>query len=314
MSALSRVFYRGTLSAGLAFTALTGFAALPAEAAVAAALPVADDQQGGAPFAEMQSRIAEIESRIETLQRRTPQEPPAETALRTPDSTGTGAQAGELRLPGQAALDEVQAQLEGGGLRLPELQSGDLRLPEPLQPGGARAQAGGLPLPEAAPQDARTQAAGGTAAARVRQVVTTALGKVGEGERKDGTTFYGAWYDDYTDQKGFAGAAWCDMFLSWVAVQHGLEKQMGVFAYTPWHAEWFKKQGRFDRKPQAGDLVFFDWAGSRSISAIDHIGLVTGVNPDGSVSTVEGNISDKVVTRTRTMDTIVGFGHPAYGG
>ncbi|GGL14097.1 CHAP domain-containing protein [Planomonospora parontospora] len=304
MSALSRVFYRGTLSAGLAFTALAGFAALPAEAAATAALPVADDRPGGAPFAEMQSRIAEIESRIETLQRRAPQEPPAETALRTPDSAGTGTQAGELRLPGQARLDEVQAQLE----------SGDLRLPDPIQPADARTRAGGLGLPEAAPQDARTQAAGGTAAARVRQVVTTALDKVGEGERKDGTTFYGAWYDGYTDQKGFAGAAWCDMFLSWVAVQHGLEKQMGVFAYTPWHAEWFKKQGRFDRKPQAGDLVFFDWAGSRSISAIDHIGLVTGVNPDGSVSTVEGNISDKVVTRTRTMDTIVGFGHPAYGG
>ncbi|WP_449065498.1 CHAP domain-containing protein [Planomonospora algeriensis] len=305
MSALSRVFYRGTLSAGLAFTAVTGLTALPAEAAVtAAALPVADDQPAGAPFAEMRSRIAEIESRIETMRRRAPQEPPAETGLQAPDPAGAGARGGELRLPGQTRLDEVQAQLESG-----------LQPPAGLRSGDVQAQSGELRLPEAARSQAvQGQAVGGAAAARVRQVVTTALSKVGEGERKDGTTFYGAWYDDYTDQKGFAGAAWCDMFLSWVAVQHGLEKQMGVFAYTPWHAGWFEKQGRFDRKPQVGDLVFFDWAGSENISAIDHIGLVTGVNPDGSVSTVEGNISDRVVTRTRTMDTIVGFGHPAYGG
>ncbi|MBG0818796.1 CHAP domain-containing protein [Planomonospora sp. ID82291] len=305
MSALSRVFSRGVLATGLALTTAAGFAVLPAGEAAAAALPAADDQPGGAPFAEMQSRIAEIESRIEILRRRTPGTLEGETEPQAASGSGSGSgsagigtQDGELRLPGEARLEETRARLENGGPSLPDqLVPGGLRLP-------ARSQAGGTPA----------QAASLAGAARVRQVVTTALGKVGEGERKDGTTSYGAWYDDYTGQKGFAGAAWCDMFLSWVAVQHGLEKQMGIFAYTPWHAEWFKKQGRFDRRPQVGDLVFFDWAGSRSVSAIDHVGLVTGVNPDGTVSTVEGNISDRVVTRTRTMDTIVGFGHPAYGG
>jgi hypothetical protein len=303
LSALSRVFYRGTLSAGLAFASVAGFAALPAEAAVTAAFPGADDQPVGAPFAEMQSRIAEIESRIETLQRRTPQEPPADTGLRPGDSAGTGAGDGELRLPGQDRLNEVQAQLEGGGLQLPELQLG-----------GAPAQAGGLQLPDGSSQGVQAQAAPLASGAKMRQMIATALGKVGEGEAADGTSFYGKWYDKHTKQKGFAAAPWCDMFLAWLAVQYGEEKAMGIYAYTPWHAKWFDEQGRFDRKPQAGDLVFFDWAGSRNISAIDHVGLVTGVNPDGTVSTVEGNISDKVVTRNRTMDTIVGFGHPAYGG
>lgn len=157
-----------------------------------------------------------------------------------------------------------------------------------------------------------TQVQAGALTGTAQGVVATALSRVGEGEAGDGTSFFGKWYGGYTRQAGFAGAPWCDMFLTWAAAQHGVQKATGVFAYTPAHAAWFDKQGRFDRKPRVGDYVFFDWNGGRAISGIDHVGMVTAVNPDGTVSTVEGNISDKVVTRKRTMNTIVGFGHPAY--
>ncbi|WP_051712929.1 CHAP domain-containing protein [Spirillospora albida] len=160
------------------------------------------------------------------------------------------------------------------------------------------------------PAQVQPVAPGGAATAQ--RIVATALGRVGEGEARDGTSSFGTWYGKYTRQAGFAAAPWCDMFLTWAAAQHGAQKVTGVFAYTPAHAAWFDEQGRFDRKPRLGDYVFFDWNGGRAISGIDHVGMVTAVNPDGSVSTVEGNISDKVVTRKRTMGTIVGFGHPNY--
>ncbi|MFC4057046.1 CHAP domain-containing protein [Planomonospora corallina] len=289
MSALSRVF-RGSLTAGLALTAVTGFSVLSAAPAAA------DTLSDSSPFADLQARIAEIESNIATLRQGTVRIPAAtELPARTApggltEQTGTGglqAGAGTRSADVQDRLDQARAQLESAGIQLPG------RL------GATGSQAQAAPL---------------SAAAKAQQVVATALSKVGEGESGDGTTAYGIWYDEHTKQKGFAAAAWCDMFLAWVGVQNGVDEQMGVFAYTPWHAEWFDKQRRFDRTPRVGDLVFFDWAGSRSIAAIDHVGLVTGVNPDGSVTTVEGNISDKVVTRTRTMQNIVGFGHPAYGG
>ncbi|WP_051713487.1 CHAP domain-containing protein, partial [Spirillospora albida] len=139
-----------------------------------------------------------------------------------------------------------------------------------------------------------------------QRMVAIAKSQVGIGERK-GASKYGTWYG-----RSFGKAPWCDMFVSWVARQAGVSGKVGRFAYTPAHAQWFKSKGRFDRKPRVGDLVFFDWKGSRHISRIDHVGLVTKVNRNGTVTTVEGNVSDKVMVRTRTMGTIVGFGHPKY--
>ncbi|GAA3446630.1 CHAP domain-containing protein [Planomonospora venezuelensis] len=291
MSVLSRVAYRGGLSAGLAVAGAIGFAVLPAGAAAADVPGITDEQSAPAPFAEMQARIAEIETELQALQ-----DPSAFAQPQTTRSTGAAENAGST---GTTTADRAQrAEIPGLTPRTAAQQdpSQALETLEALASGG---------------QSQGTAASGGS---RVQQVVSTALGKVGEGEDTNGTSFYGKWYDKHTKQRGFAAAPWCDMFLSWVAVQHGLQEQMGVFAYTPWHAEWFRKQGRFDRTPRVGDLVFFDWGGSKSISAIDHIGMVTGVNSDGTVSTVEGNVSDKVVTRKRGMGTIVGFGHPAYEG
>ncbi|GAA3135486.1 hypothetical protein GCM10010466_27890 [Planomonospora alba] len=350
MSALSRVFYRGGVSAGLALAAVTGFSVLSAGPAAADARTAVDHRLDATPFGDMQARIAEIQSNIETLRSGTAQRPSAATGPSA--RTGTGGASGTAvpQVAGQDRLAQVQAQIAQAQAQL----RGGLQAPAQPGTGGAGDPAGGLAggltedlagslaqnlagnptqgLAGGLTQDlagslaqelagglqapglpAAESGAHSSAAAQVRRVVSTALARVGEGEKKDGTTSYGTWYDRYTGQKGFAAAAWCDMFLAWVGVQNGVQDRMGVFAYTPWHAEWFDEQGRFDRKPKVGDLVFFDWAGSRSIAAIDHVGLVTGVNPDGSVTTVEGNISDRVVTRTRTMANIVGFGHPAYG-
>ena len=70
--------------------------------------------------------------------------------------------------------------------------------------------------------------------------------------------------------------------------------------------------GRFGHTPKPGAVVFFDWAGGKTINGIDHVGLVTKINHNGTINTIEGNISDSVVKKTRTLDQIAGFGYPDY--
>src|SRR5690606_9022960 len=91
----------------------------------------------------------------------------------------------------------------------------------------------------------------------------------------------------------------------------------GAYAYTVAHAEKFRSKGQWHTDVagiRRGDIVFFDWNGSNNISAIDHVGLVTGVRPDGTVDTIEGNYQNKCGRWQRHADTIVGYGRPAYGG
>ncbi|WP_262401435.1 CHAP domain-containing protein [Actinomadura sp. CNU-125] len=111
----------------------------------------------------------------------------------------------------------------------------------------------------------------------------------------------------------YKGAAWCDMFVSWLGSQTGV-KGMGWDAYTVSHANWFKDQGRWGDEAKPGAIVFFDWgAGSDgSIGDIDHVGIVEKDNGDGTVSTIEGNSNNAVQERTRDKGQIVGYGYPEY--
>lgn len=124
------------------------------------------------------------------------------------------------------------------------------------------------------------------------------------------TTPFGTWYEKETKQNGFAGASWCDMFLSYCANRVGELKNVGLFAYTPYHVEWFKKAGKWHNGTSGikrGDIVFFDWDGGE----VDHVGVVTAVNSLG-IHTIEGNTGDACRTRVRTSG-IRGYGRPTYG-
>ncbi len=109
----------------------------------------------------------------------------------------------------------------------------------------------------------------------------------------------------------YADANWCDMFVSWIGDQLGV-KGMGADAFTRTHAQWFKDQGRWGETPTPGAVVFFSWAGSRSIDAIDHVGMVIKDNHDGTIQTVEGNTDNSVKVRTRDVSSVVGYGYPEY--
>ncbi|HEX2312561.1 MAG TPA: CHAP domain-containing protein [Thermomonospora sp.] len=144
------------------------------------------------------------------------------------------------------------------------------------------------------------------------EMLRVARSQLGYRERGDGWTRFGAWYAERHGDSAFARAAWCDMFLGWCADQAGALDVVGDFAYTPWHADWFRDRGRWSRTPRVGSLVFFDWGGSHDIGAIDHVGIVEAVR-DGAVVTIEGNTSNAVMRRVR-RGGIAGYGHPAYEG
>jgi hypothetical protein len=129
---------------------------------------------------------------------------------------------------------------------------------------------------------------------------------------------------DYAARHGadFLRAAWCDQSITYWARHSDNAAAVlpaGDRAYTVWHAEDFKKAGRWydgttanvDRA-RPGDIVFFDWGGSNSRSAIDHVGIVEKVLGNGRVQTIEGNTSDSVRRRVRSSSVIAGYGRPAY--
>ena len=126
------------------------------------------------------------------------------------------------------------------------------------------------------------------------------------------------WYAD-RNGAGFRTAPWCDMSVTFWAHRSGNAAHVTFgrdYAYTVWHAQRFRTAGQWHVDVagiRRGDIVFFDWSGSNSISTIDHVGIVTGVR--GSVVyTIEGNTSDGCWRRARYASSIVGYGRPQYEG
>jgi hypothetical protein len=111
--------------------------------------------------------------------------------------------------------------------------------------------------------------------------------------------------------------AWCDASISYWAWHSGNQDAVtfgGYYAFTVAHAEAFRKRIRWHTDTagiKRGDIVFFDWGGSNTISRIDHVGLVTGVSGP-NVLTIEGNTNNVCARRVRRANVIAGYGRPVY--
>jgi hypothetical protein len=111
----------------------------------------------------------------------------------------------------------------------------------------------------------------------------------------------------------YANAPWCAMFVSWVGEKAGARASVGWDAYTVTYADWFKDNKRWGTVAKPGSVVFYDWNGAKTTSAIDHVGLVKKDNGDGTITTIEGNTGNgKVEERVRPTSQVVGYGYPAY--
>ncbi|GGK93252.1 hypothetical protein Sme01_59070 [Sphaerisporangium melleum] len=186
---------------------------------------------------------------------------------------------------------------------------------------------------EVAPKDnvvgvARNEAAAARLPARhisAQQLIALAVKQVGitENGTGGGTKFH-SWYmsipraretvaRDTGSIAGYANASWCDMFVSWVGAQLGMQETVGEDAYTVEHAKWFAARDRWGTTPKPGAVVFFSFNGGKSIDSIEHVGFVIKDNGDGTIKTVEGNTSGgKVEIRTRPAAQVVGYGYPDF--
>jgi surface antigen len=101
----------------------------------------------------------------------------------------------------------------------------------------------------------------------------------------------------------YPGAPWCAYFVSWAAAQAGTpigDTGQGYGAVSQ-IADWGARTGRLlpaGAEPQPGDIILFGSA---------HVGLVESVNPDGSLTTVEGNSSQAVSRVQRQRSEATGF-------
>ena len=101
-------------------------------------------------------------------------------------------------------------------------------------------------------------------------------------------------------QGAYAGAPWCAYFVSWCAARAGVPlgdhgQGLGSVAEI---TDWARSAGRLTSAPAPGELILF---------GIEHVGIVKSVNPDGSLTTVEGNASDGVREETRWPSDATGY-------
>lgn len=99
------------------------------------------------------------------------------------------------------------------------------------------------------------------------------------------------------------GQPWCADFASWAAAQAGSplgESGQGLGSVAE-ITNWAQSTGRLlppSTTPAAGDLILY---GDR------HIGVVESVNPDGSLTTVEGNYANAVTRVHRSPSEATGY-------
>lgn len=101
-------------------------------------------------------------------------------------------------------------------------------------------------------------------------------------------------------QGSYPGAPWCAYFVSWAAAQAGapLGDHGQGFGSVAEITDWAKATGRFTTTPAPGELILFGTA---------HVGIVKSVNPDGTLTTVEGNSGNAVQQVTRWPSEATGY-------
>ena len=144
-------------------------------------------------------------------------------------------------------------------------------------------------------------AGGGGSSALLR----AAQGEVGQKEQPPGSNDSARIAQYRAAVPGGGVGPWCAYFASWAARQAGtpLGDTGQGFARVDDVWSWAQRTGRAvqggaNAKPKPGDLIIWD----------EHMGIVEGVRPDGSIQTIEGNSSDQVARRVHSSsEPLVGF-------
>jgi CHAP domain len=149
-----------------------------------------------------------------------------------------------------------------------------------------------------ASQAAPVGASGGSAGQTALQVAETQVGVTEQPPgSNDGPQI--AQYRTAT-QGAYAGAPWCAYFVSWCAAEAGapIGSQGQGLGSVAEITDWARSTGRLTQTPAPGELILF---------GTEHVGIVKSVNPDGSLTTVEGNASNGVREETRWPSEATGY-------
>lgn len=124
----------------------------------------------------------------------------------------------------------------------------------------------------------------------INKILNIARAELGYKEGSNNNTKYGA---DY----GLNYNPWCQMFIWWIAQKAGIgEDIIPKTASCPTAYRWFTSRNKeivSHSQAQPGDIVFFQWNGSKNA---DHVGIVETVQ-NGIMTTIEGNKNDAVERR-----------------
>jgi hypothetical protein len=151
-----------------------------------------------------------------------------------------------------------------------------------------------------------TAAYPGVSAGGNQQIVQIAESQVGQTEQPPGSNDGPAIAMYRSAVAGSQpGEPWCAYFASWVARQAGVpvgDQGQGLGAVSEiW--SWAQQTGRAIPNgpgvvPQPGDLIVF---------GDQHVGIVVGVQPNGSIDTVEGNFDNQVARNVRSPTEATGY-------
>lgn len=154
----------------------------------------------------------------------------------------------------------------------------------------------------AAPGEARAASAAERMVAIARAELRKGVREIPDGSNKGGRIrLYGG-----STSPRFYPAPWCAYFVSWVARKAGrpLGPAGAGFGYVPYLRSWAAKTGRWKKTPRSGDLIVFP----------QHVGLVEQVYKNGTLTTIEGNSSNRVARRWRRWGEAQGYARVATGG
>jgi hypothetical protein len=173
-----------------------------------------------------------------------------------------------------------------------------------LQAAGAPAAMGASSVPATAAGVAPAATGPAPATGGGAAVLAAVQGEVGQAEQPPGSNDSGriAQYRQATAGSGVG--PWCAYFTSWAAREAGMplgEQGQGFGSVDALYG-WAQRAGRALPNgpgvvPRPGDLIVWD----------EHIGVVEGVQPDGSIATIEGNSSDRVSRRVHAADSALGY-------
>jgi len=180
--------------------------------------------------------------------------------------------------------------------RIAELQS-VLAPPVPATGGTAAPTAFASQLQAASPV-ATTAALPGAGTGAGQAMLKLVRNEVGVAEQPPGSND-GARIAQYRQATAGSGVGpWCAYFVSWAARESGVpigDAGQG-FGRVDDVWSWAERSGKAipaaGGQPQPGDLIVWD----------EHIGVVESVQPDGRITTIEGNSSNQVARRSYGAD------------